>query len=134
MFLNSYQKMKKVRENFIFSTIEILQNNLEYILILGGHKVFLNKVRKKLFSVNKKIYAVEINDDYISELKENPENIVVKADLNEKIPFQKDKPSVLIAHTIKAKGLSFMEDKLESHYRPPTEEEYKIAIKELKKI
>ena len=52
----------------------------------------------------------------------------------EKIPFQKNKPSVVIAHTIKAKGLSFMEDKLESHYRPPTEEEYKIAIKELNNL
>jgi len=51
-----------------------------------------------------------------------------------KIPFQKNKPSVVIAHTIKAKGLSFMEDKLESHYRPPTEEEYKIAIKELNNL
>jgi len=51
-----------------------------------------------------------------------------------KIPFQKNKPSVLIAHTIKAKGLSFMEDKLESHYRSPSEEEYKKAIKELEKL
>ena len=51
-----------------------------------------------------------------------------------KIPFQKNKPSVLIAHTIKAKGVSFMEDKLESHYRPPTEEEYKIAIKEINNL
>ena len=50
------------------------------------------------------------------------------------IPFKKRKPSVLIAHTIKAKGLSFMEDKLESHYRPPTEEEYKIAIKEISNL
>jgi len=51
-----------------------------------------------------------------------------------KIPFQKNKPSVLIAHTIKAKGLSFMENKLESHYRSPSEEEYKKAIKELEKL
>jgi len=51
-----------------------------------------------------------------------------------KIPFQKNKPSVLIAHTIKAKGLSFMEDKLESHYRPPTTEEYKIAIQEINNL
>lgn len=52
----------------------------------------------------------------------------------EKIPFQKNKPSVLIAHTIKAKGLSSMEDKLESHYRPPTEKEYKIALQEINNL
>ena len=48
-----------------------------------------------------------------------------------KIPFEKNKPSVLIAHTIKAKGLSFLENKLESHYRSLTKDEYKIAIKEI---
>jgi len=51
-----------------------------------------------------------------------------------KIPFKKNKPSVLIAHTLKAKGLPFLEDKLESHYRPPTEEEYKIGIKEINNL
>lgn len=47
------------------------------------------------------------------------------------IPFQKGRPSVLIAHTRKAKGLSFMEDKLESHYRPPTDAEHGLAIREI---
>ncbi len=50
-----------------------------------------------------------------------------------KIPFEKNKPSVLIAHTVKGKGVSFMEDKLEWHYRNPNEGEYKIALKEIKK-
>lgn len=48
-----------------------------------------------------------------------------------KIPFEKGKPSLLIAHTIKGKGVSFMEDKLESHYKKLTEEEHKQALKEL---
>lgn len=49
-----------------------------------------------------------------------------------KIPFQKGKPSLLIAHTIKGKGVSFMEDKLEWHYKNLTKEEYEQALKELK--
>ncbi len=49
----------------------------------------------------------------------------------ERIPFKHGKPSVIIAHTIKGKGVSFMEDKLLWHYRCPDEEEYKKALEEL---
>lgn len=49
------------------------------------------------------------------------------------VPFEKNKPSLLIAHTIKGKGISFIEDKLVSHYKHFTEEEYKLALKELEK-
>lgn len=47
------------------------------------------------------------------------------------IPFYKDKPSVLIAHTIKGKGVSFMENQLLWHYRCPRGEEFEAALKEL---
>jgi len=43
----------------------------------------------------------------------------------------KGKPTVIIAHTIKGKGISFMENKLEWHYKSPNEEQYKSAIGEL---
>lgn len=43
------------------------------------------------------------------------------------------KPKILIAHTIKGKGVSFMEDKLEWHYKSLTEEQYKQALKEVEK-
>ena len=47
------------------------------------------------------------------------------------VPAAVGKPSVIIAHTIKGKGVSFMEDKLEWHYRNLTKEEYELAIKEV---
>lgn len=47
------------------------------------------------------------------------------------IPFQAHKPSCLIAHTVKGKGISFMEDKLLWHYRSPQGEEYEAAMREL---
>lgn len=47
------------------------------------------------------------------------------------LPFQKGKPSVLIARTIKGKGVSYMEDKMEWHYKYPGEEEADAALKEL---
>ena len=47
------------------------------------------------------------------------------------IPFAKDKPSVLIAHTIKGKGVSVFEDRNEWHYKTPKGEDKLIAEKEL---
>lgn len=43
----------------------------------------------------------------------------------------KDKPTVIIAHTTKGKGVSFMEDTVLWHYRTPQGEEYEAAINEL---
>lgn len=47
------------------------------------------------------------------------------------IPFRTTKPSLIIAHTIKGKGVSFMEDKMEWHYKNLTKEEYELSLKEL---
>jgi len=46
-------------------------------------------------------------------------------------PFEKGKPSLLIAHTIKGKGISFMENVPIWHYRVPVGEEMQTALKEL---
>lgn len=43
----------------------------------------------------------------------------------------KGKPSVIIAHTIKGKGVSFMEYNVDFHGKAPTTEETKRALKEL---
>ena len=45
----------------------------------------------------------------------------------------KGKPTAIIAKTIKGKGVSFMENQVGWHGKAPNEEEYKQAIKELKK-
>ena len=45
---------------------------------------------------------------------------------------QKEMPSVIIAHTIKGKGVSFMEGKAEWHGKAPNQEQYEEAINELK--
>jgi len=43
----------------------------------------------------------------------------------------KGKPTVIIAHTIKGKGVSFMENVVDFHGRAPTKEEAEKALKEL---
>ena len=43
-------------------------------------------------------------------------------------------PHVLIAHTVSGKGVSFMEGKIKWHYWPMSDEEYKQALAEIRKV
>ena len=54
----------------------------------------------------------------------------VNSDLSQ-VPYEAGRPSCIIAHTVKGKGVSFMEDKLLWHYRSPQGEEFEAALKEL---
>jgi len=47
------------------------------------------------------------------------------------LPDGSGKPVAIIAHTVKGKGVSFMEDDNNWHYRTPTEDEVILAKKEL---
>ena len=47
------------------------------------------------------------------------------------LPAKPDVPTCVIAHTVKGKGVSFMEDKLLWHYRNPTAEDVERAVAEL---
>jgi len=44
------------------------------------------------------------------------------------------KPHMIIAHTVKGKGVSFMENKIEWHGKAPTKEEAQKAIEEIERI
>ncbi len=47
------------------------------------------------------------------------------------LPLEEKKPTLIIAHTIKGKGISFMEGEPIWHYRMPNSDEMKIACKDL---
>jgi len=47
------------------------------------------------------------------------------------LPFEKDKPSLIIAHTVKGKGVSYMENQLKWHHGVPDPKQYADAIQEL---
>jgi transketolase len=47
------------------------------------------------------------------------------------LPFAKGKPSLVIAHTVKGKGISYMENQLRWHHGVPSAEQYAEAIQEL---
>lgn len=52
----------------------------------------------------------------------------------ESLPFEKGKPSLVIAHTVKGKGVSFMENQIKWHHGVPKKEQYEQAIKELDEL
>lgn len=47
------------------------------------------------------------------------------------VPAKKDKPTLVLANTVKGKGVSFIEDKPGWHHKVPSKEELDKAIKEL---
>ena len=47
------------------------------------------------------------------------------------LPFEPGRPNAIVAHTVKGKGVSFMEDDLEWHYRPPNDDDLAKALAEL---
>lgn len=46
---------------------------------------------------------------------------------------EENKPTIIIANTIKGKGVSFMENNLAWHYKSPNEEQYKQAMEEIER-
>jgi transketolase len=65
----------------------------------------------------------EINGNDIDELKNTLSTI----------PFERGKPSVVIANTIKGKGISFMENDIKWHHGVPAKDQYESAQGELDK-
>ncbi len=47
------------------------------------------------------------------------------------IPFKAGKPNMVIAHTVKGKGISFMENNHVWHHKVPSDSEYSVALNEL---
>ncbi len=50
------------------------------------------------------------------------------------VPFETGKPSMVIARTVKGKGISFMENDPKWHHRVPTDEQYERAQQELDRL
>ena len=65
--------------------------------------------------------TIEIDGHNFSEIE----------DAIKKAKESKDRPTVIVAHTIKGKGVSFMENQSSWHGKAPNDEEYKTALEEL---
>lgn len=49
----------------------------------------------------------------------------------DQVPFESGKPSLILAHTVKGKGVSFIENQLSWHHKVPSDEQMAIALAEL---
>jgi transketolase len=47
------------------------------------------------------------------------------------VPFAAGRPSAIVARTVKGRGVSFIEDRVEWHHKVPTEEQVALALEEL---
>jgi transketolase len=61
----------------------------------------------------------------------NGNNIPDLIKLFSQLPFEKGKPNLILAHTTKGKGISFIEDQVQWHHHVPTDAEYATALLEL---
>ncbi len=58
-------------------------------------------------------------------------NIEALTKVFDSLPFSKDKPNLVVAHTVKGKGISYMENQIKWHHGVPDEKQYGQAIEEL---
>ena len=50
------------------------------------------------------------------------------------LPFEKSKPNLIIAHTTKGKGISYMENNVKWHHGVPNEKQFEEALNELESV
>ena len=79
----------------------------------------LEPLRSKFESFGTYVFEVDGHDHF--DLKKTIQEAIEK----------KGKPIVIIANTIKGKGVSYMENKVKWHYSTPNDSELEIAIKEI---
>jgi len=64
----------------------------------------------------------------------NGHDVAAMTEVLRAIPFEAGKPNVVIANTIKGKGISFMENDCTWHHRVPDDEQYERAQQELDEL
>jgi transketolase len=55
-------------------------------------------------------------------------DVAALTDVLRQVPFERDKPSMIVARTVKGKGVPFMEDVAKWHHGVPSDEEYERAM------
>ncbi|RPA69333.1 transketolase [Cyclobacteriaceae bacterium YHN15] len=99
------------------------------VIILDYNKLQItgpNKEVMKLEPLSPKFEAFgcsvrEINGHDLASIKQTLQDV----------PFEKGKPSLIIAHTIKGKGVSYMENAIKWHHGVPNDAQYQQAMEEL---
>ena len=116
-------------------------SNWEAFLSASHHKldnllviVDYNKLQS-LTSVEETLNLEPLVDKFLAfgwAIKEiGGHNHATLVDTFNEVPFEIDKPSLVLTHTIKGKGVSFMENSVDWHYKSPTKEQVNLALEEI---
>lgn len=97
------------------------------VVIIDFNKIQGSGFVKEILPVEKIGTIAEHIGWLVSEVNGHEITELVKA----MVLKEKDKPVMIIAHTLKGKGVSYMEGKPEWHSRWPNKEEEQIAMEEL---
>ena len=112
----------------------LILNNLIKLLISPGVEKNITPIFLEYFlsfnnSLSEKFcsFGWNVSEIYGNNIKE----IIKEMSL---LPYKKDMPNMIIANTVKGKGIPSLENKLHSHYEVLTKERYGQIIKELEKV
>jgi transketolase len=97
----------------------VLDYNKQQITGANADVIGLEPIRQKVEAFGWAVREVDGHD------------VAALTDTLQNLPFEEGKPSFVIAHTIKGKGISFMEGILKWHHGVPSPEQYEQAMKEL---
>jgi transketolase len=138
------QRSKKLWRTFVLLSDGELDegSNWEALMFASHHKldnlvaiIDYNKLQS-LSTVDNTLRIEPLSDKFCAfgwEVKEvDGHDVVALHSALSSVPWVRNKPSILIAHTTKGKGVSFMENKVEWHYRNPTSEQLSKAIAEIR--
>ena len=81
----------------------------------------LSSLKQKIKSFNWNVYEADGHD--VKDLLSKSQKLISK----------KNKPNLIIANTIKGKGISFMENNFESHYQVLNKKDYVLSLNQISK-
>ena len=117
-----------VWESFLFAGHHKLHNLfvvIDYNKLQGfgstNNILNLSSLKEKVKSFNWNVYEADGH---------NIKDLISKSN---KLILKKNKPNLIIANTIKGKGISFMENKFESHYQVLNKKEFFLSLNQVSK-
>ena len=116
-----------VWEALMFAFHRKLSNLIVIVDLNGQQAMGYTKEVLDLSPLNKKFEVLGWDTHIV-----DGHNVKLIAETISKLNLKKDKPHVIIAKTIFGKGVSFMQNEIKWHYWPMSDEEYKLALKEIK--
>lgn len=116
---SNWEAMMFAAHNQLDNLCGILDYNKLQITGANAQVMNLEPLKQKIESFGWEVREVDGHD------------ITALVQVFESIPFKVGKPSFIIAHTIKGKGISYMENQVKWHHGVPNQEQFEIALQEL---